>query len=148
MNTAEMAGREFDAEKWNVKLLDAQTRQVVLNFILYLDRILNIVSWTPCCKVYIDTGGEEKPGLTAEQTKLRVPRRPNWIGLSPEQLKEVKLAPYSAKSTVVDLLGGKSEFLGLEERAGSAPRGNWGCGDSLREELGVLEAIVESDRAQ
>ena len=28
MNTAEMAGREFDAEKWNVKLLDAQTRQV------------------------------------------------------------------------------------------------------------------------
>ena len=37
MNTAEMAGREFDAEKWNVKLLDAQTRQVVLIFILYLD---------------------------------------------------------------------------------------------------------------
>jgi len=65
MNTAEMAGREFDAEKWNVKLLDAQTRQV-----------------------YIDTGGEEKPGPTAEQTKLRVPRRPNWNGLSPEQLKE------------------------------------------------------------
>ena len=30
MNTAEMAGREFDAEKWNVKLLDAQTRQVHL----------------------------------------------------------------------------------------------------------------------
>ena len=30
MNTAEMAGREFDAEKWNVKLLDAQTRQVQL----------------------------------------------------------------------------------------------------------------------
>ena len=108
--------------------------------------ILNRVSRTPC-KVYIDTGGEEKPGPTAEQTKLRVPRRPNWIGLSPEQLKEVKVAPYSAKSTVVDFSGGKSEFLGLEERAGSAPRGNWGCGDSLREELGVLEAIVESDRA-
>ena len=30
MNTAEMAGREFDAEKWNVKLLDAQTRQVLV----------------------------------------------------------------------------------------------------------------------
>ena len=30
MNTAEMAGRDFDAEKWNVKLLDAQTRQVQL----------------------------------------------------------------------------------------------------------------------
>ena len=37
MNTAELAGREFDAEKWNVKLLDAQTRQV-----------------------YIDTTGEEQ----------------------------------------------------------------------------------------
>jgi len=65
MNTAEMAGREFDAEKWNVKLLDAQTRQV-----------------------YIDTGGEEKTGPTPEQMKLRVPRRPGWKGLSPEQLKE------------------------------------------------------------
>jgi len=65
MNTAEMAGREFDAEKWNVKLLDAQTRQV-----------------------YIDTGGEEKAGPTSEQMKLRVPRRPSWHGLSPEQLKE------------------------------------------------------------
>ena len=107
---------------------------------------MNRISRTPC-KVYIDTGGEEKPGPTAEQTKLRVPRRPNWTGLSPEQLKEVKPALDSAKSTVVDLSGGKSEFLGLEERAGSAPRGNWGCGDSLREELGVLEAIVESDRA-
>lgn len=32
MNTAEMAGRDFDAEKWNVKLLDAQTRQVRLLF--------------------------------------------------------------------------------------------------------------------
>jgi len=65
MNTAEMAGRDFDAEKWNVKLLDAQTRQV-----------------------YIDTGGEEKAGPTPEQMKLRVPRRPSWQGLSPEQLKE------------------------------------------------------------
>ena len=107
---------------------------------------MNSVSRT-ACKVYIDTGGEEKPGLTAEQTKLRVPRRPNWNGLSPEQLKEVKLVSDSAKSTVVDLSGGKSEFLGLEERAGSAPRGDWVCGDSLREELGVLEAIVESYRA-
>ena len=105
---------------------------------------MNRISRTPC-KVYIDTGGEEKPGPTAEQTKLRVPRRPNWTGLSPEQLKEVKVAPYSAKSTVVDFSGGKSEFLGLEERAGSAPRGNWGCGDSLREELGVLATAVEGD---
>ena len=31
MNTAELAGREFDAEKWNVKLLDAQTRQVYID---------------------------------------------------------------------------------------------------------------------
>ena len=64
--------------------------------------ILNRVSRTPC-KVYIDTGGEEKPGPTAEQTKLRVPRRPNWTGLSPEQLKEEKPALDSAKSTVADL---------------------------------------------
>ena len=30
LNTAELAGRDFDAEKWNVKLLDAQTRHVYI----------------------------------------------------------------------------------------------------------------------
>ena len=81
MNTAEMAGREFDAEKWNVKLLDAQTRQVQL--------LVCKMEFNGCLQVYIDTGGEEKAGPTAEQMKLRVPRRPSWQGLSPEQLKEV-----------------------------------------------------------
>lgn len=66
MNTAEMAGREFDAEKWNVKLLDAQTR-----------------------KIYIDTDVEEKKtGLTEEEKILPIPRRPVWNGLTPELLKE------------------------------------------------------------
>ena len=31
MNTAELAGREFDAEKWNIKLVDAATRQVYID---------------------------------------------------------------------------------------------------------------------
>jgi len=67
MNTAELAGREFDAEKWNVKLLDAQTRQV-----------------------YIDTteGDEKLKVLTEEQKVLPIPRRPQWTGLTAEQLKE------------------------------------------------------------
>jgi len=67
MNTAELAGREFDAEKWNVKLLDAQTRQV-----------------------YIDTTeGEDKlKVLSDEQRLLPIPRRPQWTGLTAEQLKE------------------------------------------------------------
>ena len=49
MNTAEMAGREFDAEKWNVKLLDAQTRQVAgdsspdANFLKPLSQTLHLV---------------------------------------------------------------------------------------------------------
>ena len=74
MNTAEMAGREFDAEKWNVKLLDAQTRQV-----------------------YIDTGpaeGEELGPPSEEQMNLRIPRRPGWVGLSAEQLKEQENAAF------------------------------------------------------
>jgi len=67
MNTAEMAGREFDAEKWNVKLLDAQTRQV-----------------------YIDTneGNSSSKLLTEDQKKLPIPRRPDWTGLTAEQLKD------------------------------------------------------------
>jgi len=68
MNTAELAGREFDAEKWNVKLLDAQTKQV-----------------------YIDTNPEEENQLkilTEEEKLLPIPRRPQWTGLTPEQLKE------------------------------------------------------------
>jgi len=65
MNTAEMAGREFDAEKWNVKLLDAQTRQV-----------------------YIDTGGEEPSGEVPQY--LRIPRRPAWQTMTAEELKEAE----------------------------------------------------------
>ena len=38
----------------------------------------------------IEEKGEEKAGPTAGQMKLRVPRRPSWQGLSPEQLKEVQ----------------------------------------------------------
>jgi len=67
MNTAELAGREFDAEKWNVKLLDAQTRQV-----------------------YIDTteGDSKLKVLSDEEKILPIPRRPQWTGLTAEQLKE------------------------------------------------------------
>jgi len=67
MNTAELAGREFDAEKWNVKLLDAQTRQV-----------------------YIDTteGDSKLKVLSDEEKLLPIPRRPQWTGLTAEQLKE------------------------------------------------------------
>eukprot|EP00092_Neocalanus_flemingeri_P006285 GFUD01006761.1.p1 GENE.GFUD01006761.1~~GFUD01006761.1.p1 ORF type:complete len:596 (+),score=181.61 GFUD01006761.1:36-1823(+) len=67
MNTAELAAREFDEEKWNVKLLDAQTRQV-----------------------YIDTNEGAIPlkVLTEEEKLLPIPRRPQWTGLTPEQLKE------------------------------------------------------------
>jgi len=67
MNTAELAGREFDAEKWNVKLLDAQTRQV-----------------------YIDTteGDDKLKVLSEEEKVLPIPRRPQWTGLTAEQLKE------------------------------------------------------------
>ena len=68
LNTAELAGREFDAEKWNVKLLDAQTRQI-----------------------YIDTNkaGEFRE-LTEEERVMPIPRRPDWRGLTPEQLKEAE----------------------------------------------------------
>ena len=68
LNTAELAGREFDAEKWNVKLLDAQTRQI-----------------------YIDTnpGGDFRE-LTEEERDMPIPRRPQWTGLTPEQLREAE----------------------------------------------------------
>jgi len=67
MNTAELAGREFDAEKLNYKLLNAQTRQV-----------------------YIDTtDGDNKLKVLSEEEKLLpIPRRPQWTGLTAEQLKE------------------------------------------------------------
>eukprot|EP00090_Calanus_glacialis_P022464 TRINITY_DN3466_c0_g1_i1.p1 TRINITY_DN3466_c0_g1~~TRINITY_DN3466_c0_g1_i1.p1 ORF type:complete len:576 (+),score=209.32 TRINITY_DN3466_c0_g1_i1:32-1759(+) len=67
MNTAELAGREFDAEKWNVRLLDAQTRQV-----------------------YIDTteGDDKLKVLSEEEKVLPIPRRPQWTGLTAEQLRE------------------------------------------------------------
>merc|ERR1719427_881039 len=67
LNTAEQARTEFDAEKWNVQLLDAQTRQV-----------------------YIDTSNKSnntKPKLPEDQD-LTIPRRPNWTGLTPTQLKD------------------------------------------------------------
>ena len=69
LNTAELAGRDFDAEKWNVKLLDAQTRQV-----------------------YIDTGPVDGAPrqLTEEERILPIPRRPEWTGLTPEQLREAE----------------------------------------------------------
>lgn len=68
LNTAELAGREFDAEKWNVKLVDAQTRQV-----------------------YIDTNPEgELRDLTEEEREMPIPRRPQWAGLSPDQLREAE----------------------------------------------------------
>ena len=62
-------GRDFDAEKWNVKLLDAQTRQV-----------------------YIDTGPVDGAPrlLTEEERILPIPRRPEWHGLTPEQLREAE----------------------------------------------------------
>ena len=65
--TAELAGRDFDAEKWNVKLLDAQNRQV-----------------------YIDTGPVDgAPGqLTEGERILPIPRRREWTGLTPKQLSE------------------------------------------------------------
>ena len=149
MNTAEMAGREFDAEKWNVKLLDAQTRQVQLQVTCLWPDIcwFDWPEFNGCLQVYIDTGGEEKAGPTAEQMKLRVPRRPSWQGLSPEQLKEVQFWSHWIWIKQ-QYSGGKQELSGLEKRAGPPPRGDWSCGDSLREELGVLEAVVESDRAE
>ena len=67
MNTAELAGQEFVAEKWNVMTLAAQTRQV-----------------------HIDTPDVENKLkiLTEEETVLPIPRRPQWTGLSVEQLKD------------------------------------------------------------
>ena len=68
LNTAELAGREFDAEKWNIKLMDAKTRQV-----------------------YVDTNnGGELRELTEEERNLPIPRRPEWAGLSAEELREAE----------------------------------------------------------
>jgi len=67
LNTAEQASKDFDAEKWNVQLLDAQTRQV-----------------------YIDTSkthARAAPALPEDMT-LPIPRRPDWIGLTPVELKD------------------------------------------------------------
>jgi len=66
LNTAELARKDFDAEKWNIKLFDSQTRQV-----------------------YIDTS-EKKLGvetLTKEEGLLRIPRRPDWTHLTAEELR-------------------------------------------------------------
>ena len=40
--------------------------------------------------MYIDTGTEadEVKELTEEQKYLRIPRRPQWVGLSAEELKD------------------------------------------------------------
>jgi len=66
LNTAELARKDFDAEKWNVKLLDAQTRQV-----------------------YIDTSEKKVAAedLTDDQKILRIPRRPDWTHLTAEELR-------------------------------------------------------------
>jgi len=66
LNTAEQASQDFDAEKWNVQLLDAQTR-----------------------KVYIDTSkksGAMKPAIPEDQG-LSIPRRPAWTGLTAIELR-------------------------------------------------------------
>lgn len=68
MNTAELAGREFDAEKWNIKLVDAQTRQVFID---------------------TNTAGELRE-LTEAERVMPIPRRPDWVGLSAEQLREAE----------------------------------------------------------
>ena len=68
MNTAELAGREFDAEKWNIKLVDAQTRQVFID---------------------TNTGGEVRE-LTEAERVMPIPRRPDWVGLNAEQLREAE----------------------------------------------------------
>jgi len=67
LNTAEQARHDFDAEKWNVKLLDAQTR-----------------------KVYIDTTDQTVPlsQLSAEEQVLSIPRRPAWAGLTAKELSD------------------------------------------------------------
>ena len=69
LNTAELAGREFDAEKWNIKLLDAQTRQVFID---------------------TNTGGGSSRELLEEEKILPIPRRPEWTGLSAEELREAE----------------------------------------------------------
>jgi len=75
LNTAEQSRRDFDSEKWNVKLLDAQTRQV-----------------------YIDTdkneNGNELRELTEEEKVLPIPRRPAWTGLSPTELNDAENAAF------------------------------------------------------
>ena len=72
MNTAELAGREFEAEKWNVMTLAAQTRQV-----------------------HIDTPDQEIKLriLTEEEKVLPIPRRPEWTGLTASQLKDEQICP-------------------------------------------------------
>ncbi|XP_023330316.1 large subunit GTPase 1 homolog [Eurytemora carolleeae] len=70
LNTAEQARTDFDAEKWNVKLLDAHTRQV-----------------------YIDTSEKAKGEgrvLSAAEQILSIPRRPDWKGLTPTELKDAE----------------------------------------------------------
>jgi len=67
MNTAELAGQEFVAEKWNVMTLAAQTRQVHID--------------TPDAETKLKI-------LTDEEKVLPIPRRPQWTGLSVEQLKD------------------------------------------------------------
>ena len=111
LNTAELAGRDFDAEKWNVKLLDAQTRQV-----------------------YIDTGPVDggPRQLTEEERILPIPRRPEWTGLSPEQLREAE----------------NKSFLEWRRSLAAMQEETRGSGHALREESRVLAAAVASDREE
>jgi len=68
LNTAEQARTDFDAEKWNVKLLDAQTRQV-----------------------YIDTGNTKSADeRLTEAHVLAIPRKPDWKGLTPTELNDAE----------------------------------------------------------
>eukprot|EP00092_Neocalanus_flemingeri_P060397 GFUD01072380.1.p1 GENE.GFUD01072380.1~~GFUD01072380.1.p1 ORF type:complete len:541 (-),score=149.15 GFUD01072380.1:96-1718(-) len=66
MNTAELGGREFDAERLNFKEVAAQTGQVCID----------------------NNEGNQLKVLTEEEKLLPIPRRPQWTGLTVEQLKE------------------------------------------------------------
>jgi hypothetical protein len=133
MNTAELAGREFDAEKWNVKLLDAQTRQV-----------------------YIDTAeGDDKLKVLSEEEKvLPIPRRPQWTGLTAEQLREEEnknflewrrsLARYLFFLYLVFLT---NKFFSVSKRImivlSLLMRRTWSSGDSCGE---LLRGVIWSSR--
>jgi large subunit GTPase 1 len=64
LNTAELARRDFDAAKWDIKLMDAQTRHV-----------------------YIDTEAKKETVETIEDKTMKIPRRPDWTHMTAEELR-------------------------------------------------------------